>query len=155
MWISQHSHFLDRCSEKYILIRWAVDDHIINPAFSGRAAGETSRSSSSPLKKGVPQPLGGLCPWEELHYIFLFPFHLISYVPWSYLLWVCVTSIFIFKPLGLGADTGWPLFKCLLHSEQISLQQSWWLCTIYLISKLFLCALAAILGYSATLITRT
>lgn len=138
-----------------ISIRWTVDDHIINPALGVRAAEEKCSSSSIPLKRRIPQPWkpfarGRNCIiFLSFHFIWFYMFHWAIYS----FLWVCVTSIFIFKPLGPGADIGWPLFKCLLHSERISLQQSWWLCTIYLISKLFLFALAAILSYSATLIT--
>lgn len=138
-----------------ISIRQTPDDLIMNPAFSVRAAGETNTSSSSPLKKRAPKPFEALprgrncIIFLSFHFIWFHMFHAAIYSS----LWVCVTSIFILKPLGPGADSGWPLFKCLLHSEQNSLQQSWWLCSIYLISKVFLFALAAKVSYSAMLIT--
>lgn len=139
-----------------ISIRRTADDHVINPAFGLSAAGgATQLLVHSTEEKRAPQPSqpfarGRTCIiFLSFHFIWFHMFHGAIYS----LLRVCVTSIFIFKPLGPGADTGWPLFKCLLHSERISLQQSWWLCTIYLISKLFLFALAAILSYSTTLIT--
>lgn len=139
-----------------ISIRQTVGDHKMNPAFSVRAAGEGISTSSSPAEeKGAPQPSEGLASgrnciiFPSFHFIW---FHMFRAAIYSFL-WVCVTSIFIFKPLGPGADSGWPLFKCLLHSEQNSLRQSWWLCSIYLISQLFPSALAGTLGYSAMLIT--
>lgn len=78
-------------------------------------------------------PVGGAVFSSSFSFIW---FHMFHWAIYSFF-WFCVTSIFIFKPLGPGADTSWPLLKCLLHSERISLQQSWWHRTIYLISKLF------------------
>lgn len=100
-----------------------VDDHTINLVFEVKAeniALHPILCEKNPTTSGNFLPTGGPALYSSLSILFDFLCSMELFTLFS----ASVSLPYLFSNLwALGADTGWPLFKCLLHSGQLSLQQ--------------------------------